>query len=284
MWSAVIIVIIVVSTGRAAADEVVHFDSARYHVGEVQQRLARERGEVLKRMPAQMLTGYLSRPDGEGPFPAVVYLHGCLGLESFRRTAAAERFTAWGYVTLVVDSFAGRGITQDCTARLPARQSDALGALRYLATVPLVDLNRIALVGIGQGGTAALEIATARSIEIFELPPELKFKAVVAFYPSCGAAGNELAAPALVLIGGIENWGRAVDCEYWMRRRAGRGAPVMIEVYPEAYYAFDNPDLRIATRSFGRWVKYDADATAKAHTAMRAFLAAELQARAINSP
>ena len=48
-------------------------------------------------------------------------------------------------------------------------------------------------------GTAALELATARSIEIFDMPPGMKFKAVVAFYPFCGAAGSVLDIPALVL-------------------------------------------------------------------------------------
>jgi len=259
------------------ADQVVQFESARYHVGELQQRLARERGEMVQRPSALLLTGYLARPEGNGPFPAVVYLHGCLGLEDFRREAAAVQFTGWGYVSIVVDSFAPRGVTEDCMARFSDRQADALGALRYLSTLPFVDPRRIALVGIAKGGTSALEIATARTFEVFDMPPGLQFRAVVAFYPSCGAAGNVLAIPALVLTGGIENWGRAVDCEYWMRRRAGRGAAVQIEVYPDAYHAFDNPNLRIATRSFGRWIKYDPDATARANAAMREFLAAQLK-------
>lgn len=278
MWRQLLVVAMVAWVSSAMADEAVQFEAVRYHIGELQQRLARERGETVQRQPAQKLTGYLAKPAGDGPFPAVVYLHGCLGLENFRREAAAMQFTGWGYVSLVVDSFATRGVSGDCDARLPTRQTDALGALRYLSTLPFVDPQRIALVGIAQGGTAALEIATARPFEIFEMPAGLKFKAAVAFYPSCGAAGNELGIPMLVLTGGIENWGRAVDCEYWMRRRRGRGAPVQIEVYPEAYHAFDNPSLKIATRMFGgRWIKYDADATAKAHAATRDFLAVQLR-------
>ncbi|HVV78169.1 MAG TPA: dienelactone hydrolase family protein [Pseudolabrys sp.] len=277
MWRALILAMVTMCAIPALADDVVQFKTARYHVGELQQRLARERGETITRPPAVIIRGYLSKPEGTGPFPAVVYLHGCLGLENFRRKQAATQFNGMGYVSLVVDSFATRGIKDDCMAHLPARQGDALGALRYLSTLPFVDPQRIALVGIAQGGTASLEIATAHRFEVFEMPAGLKFKAVVAFYPSCGAAGNELAMPALVLTGGIENWGRAMDCEYWMRRRAGRGAPVQIEVYPDAYHAFDNPSLKIATRSYGRWIKYDPDATAKAHAAMRDFLAAQLR-------
>jgi dienelactone hydrolase len=277
MWRALIMAAAITCGTSAAADEIVQFETARYHVGPLQQRLAKERGETIERPPVVALNGYLSKPAGAGPFPAVVYLHGCLGLENFRRAQAAAQFNGWGYVSLVVDSFTTRGIADDCMARLPARQSDALGALRYLASLPFVDPHKVALVGIAQGGTAALEIATARKFEIFEMPAGLTFKAVVSFYPSCGAAGNELSVPALVLASGIENWGRAVDCEYWMRRRAGRGAPVQIEVYPEAYHAFDNPGLKIATRSYGRWIKYDPDATSKAYAAMREFLAAQLK-------
>jgi dienelactone hydrolase len=278
MWRVLVLAAAVICATPTFADEVVQFEAARYHVGELQQRLAREHGETIVRPPPLILTGYLAKPAGSGPFPAVVYLHGCLGLENFRREAAASQFTTWGYVSLVVDSFATRGISEDCSAPFSIRQPDALGALRYLATLPFIDQRRIALVGIAQGGTAALEIATARQYEIFEMPSGVRFKSVVAFYPSCGAAGSELAIPALVLTGGIENWGRAVDCEYWMRRRAGRGAPVRIEVYPEAYHAFDNPSLKIATRMFGgRWIKYDPDATVKATAAMRDFLAEQLR-------
>jgi dienelactone hydrolase len=278
MWRQLLVAVAVAWSAPILADEAVQFEAARYQIGPLQQRFAQERGQTIERPPPQKLTGYLSKPAGAGPFAAIVYLHGCLGLENFRREQAAAQLTGWGYVSLVVDSFATRGISEDCAAPFPERQPDALGALRYLASLPFVDPQRIALIGVAQGGTSALQIATARRFEIFEMPRDLQFKAVVAFYPSCGAAGSELAIPALVLTGGIENWGRAVDCEYWMQRRHGRGAPVQIEVYPEAYYAFDNPSLKIARRmSSGRWIKYDPDATAKAHIAMRDFLAAQLK-------
>jgi dipeptidyl aminopeptidase/acylaminoacyl peptidase len=64
----------------ASAGEVVRFDSAAYRLGEIQQRQARERGETPPEVPRTTIEGYLSKPDGNGPFPAVVYLHGCSGL------------------------------------------------------------------------------------------------------------------------------------------------------------------------------------------------------------
>lgn len=261
----------------AAADEVVQFETARYHIGPLQQRLAQERGETIQRPPATTLKGYLSKPAGDGPFAAVVYLHGCLGLTDYRRSSAAEQFTGLGYVTLVVDSFATRGIKDDCLAGLSNRQGDALGALIYLSQQPFVDPRRIALVGMSQGGIAALNIATAHPFDVFDLPPNLKYRAAIAFYPSCSSAGNEMAIPVLVLIGELDDWSRASECTWWAKRRHDSGAPVKIEVYPEAYHSFDNPNLRIATRAYGHWMKYDAAATAKATAAMRDFLAAQLK-------
>jgi dienelactone hydrolase len=277
MWRALVLAVAIVCAAPVLADEVVQFETARYHVGELQQRLARERGETIERPPAVVIKGYLSKPAGAGPFPAVVYLHGCLGLADYRRKAAADEFTAQGYVALAVDSFATRGIKDDCLSGLSNRESDALGALIYLSRQAFVDPRRIALVGISQGGIAALNIATARSFEIFEMPPGVKYKAVVAFYPSCSSAGNEMAIPVLILIGALDDWARASECAWWAKRRRVDGAPVTVNIYPEAYHSFDNPNLRIATRAYGHWMKYDADAAAKAHAAMRDFLAAQLR-------
>ena len=89
---------------------------------------------------AVQLSGYLYRPDGPGPFPAVVMLHGCGGLMTRSgKIAANARFWAeylrdHGYVALLVDSFTARGIDEVCTGRhsLSAgrdRADDARGAL-----------------------------------------------------------------------------------------------------------------------------------------------------------
>lgn len=261
----------------AAADEAVTFDSARYLVGDLQQRLARERGEPLIRAPAQTIKGYLSRPAGAGPFPAVVYLHGCGGLPEQSRVSAGEQFTRWGYVTLAVDSFTTRGIAQACLdVPFVYREADAMGASVYLSTLAFVDATRIAVVGYAQGGTVALETASFHDSDLFEMPAGLKYKAAVAFYPSCSAAEDQVTIPTIVFIGELDDWSSVKRCEGWMLRRAGQGAPVKLVVYPEAYHSFDNPDLRIAVRSFGHWLKYDADATQRSTAEMHDFLAAHL--------
>lgn len=270
--------IVFAGTLAASADELVTFDSARYLVGSLQQKLARERGEPVQRAPADRIQGYLSKPEGTGPFAAVVHLHGCGGLSTRARKSAAEQFTQWGYVTLAVDSFTTRGIDESCTAMPKAsRQADALGALVYLSKLPFVDPKRIAVVGYSQGGIAALQAASFRQVELFEMPAGLTFRAAVAFYPQCNSAEDRMAIPTLVLIGELDDWSPIKPCEWWMQRRNGRGAPVKLVVYPEAFHGFDNPGIRNGMDfTFGHWLKYDPEAAALSEGEMRDFLANRL--------
>jgi dienelactone hydrolase len=262
-------------TIRAPADELVSFGSAPYIMGQIQQRQARERGETPANVPDTTIEAYLSKPEGSGSFAAVVYLHGCNGLSTMVRHRMAELITGWGYVTLVVDSFATRGIQESCHQLVPARQGDALGALTYLSKLPFVDPMRIAVMGSSQGGIVALQLASTH-VKLFAIPDELTFKAAVAYYPLCRVATQQLSIPTIILIGELDDWSPAKDCEGWMQWRAGKGAPVKLVVYPGAYHAFDAPSLGDGMLSFGHWLKYDPEAARRSVLETRDFLATQL--------
>jgi dienelactone hydrolase len=259
-----------------SADELVKFDSAAYAIGKLQQRLARERGEMPTGAPATTIEGYLSKPDGSGPFPAVIYLHGCDGLSVNARNIVAEVITGWGYVSFAVDSFATRGIKEACDQPMPDRQADALGALLYLSKLAFVDPKRIAVLGSSQGGIVALQLASTHPVGLFAIPDELKFRGAVAYYPLCSVATDQLTIPTVILIGELDDWTPAKDCERLMERRAGKGAPVKLVIYPGAYHAFNVAAFRDGIRSFGHWVKYDADAAKRSVLEVHGFLATEL--------
>jgi dienelactone hydrolase len=182
--------------------------------------------------------------------------------------------TGWGYVTLAVDSFATRGIKNDCNGFSSARLGDALAGLQYLSAQGFVDPQRIAMVGSSQGAITALKLVSTRP-SLFAFPDDLKFKAVVAYYPQCYVATEQLTLPTIILIGERDDWTPAADCERWMERRAGKGAPVKLVVYPGAYHSFDNPNLGDGRKIFGHWLKYDADATERSVAEMHDFLAAQ---------
>lgn len=263
------------NTCARAADELVRFNAAPYIVGQLQQRRAIERGEMAV-ATTEAVEGYLSKPDGDGPFPAVIYLHGCSGLSLAARKRFSELLTGWGYVSLAVDSFATRGMEEACDRPMPDRQADAWGALLYLAKLPFVDRGRIAVVGSSQGGIVALRLASTHDVKLFDIPDGLDLKIAVAFYPRCSVASEQLAIPTLILIGELDDWTPAKNCEQWMALRNGRGAPVRFIVYPGAYHAFDFPGLGGGLWRFGHWLKYDAEAARSATAEMHDFLAAHL--------
>ena len=257
--------------------ERVQFESARYQVGPLQRRLALERGEPLVRPRASIVDAFLTKPDGAGPFPAIVHLHGCGGLpEDVKRGANSlwsERLTGWGYVVMVVDSFTARGISHTCLNQSAPRVADAYGALSWLARQPFVDASRIAVIGFSAGGIAALSITQARDFELFERESEFAFKVAVAFYPYC-MPGKMMKMPTLVLIGELDDWTPAAACRRIEERRS-EGNPVKLIVYPGAYHSFDVP--RAGRRYFGHWLEYNAAAAEQAKDEVRAFLARHLQ-------
>src|SRR5579875_1622023 len=110
-----------------------------------------------------VINGVLTKPDGPGPFPAVVLLHGCSG-PGTNLAFWAHWLRERGYAALAIDSFAPRGVHEICTdfSRVTAneRLGDAFGGLDYLASQPFVDPNRIAVMGFSNGGVIALDVAS----------------------------------------------------------------------------------------------------------------------------
>ena len=194
-----------------SAEELVRFDSAP----PLSQQAEENRDGAA-------IQGYLVKPKGPGPFPAVVLLHSCLGLPS-NRQAIAGMIARWGYVALFVDDFATRGIKQTCAVDFPQGLADAFGALLYVAKLPYVDSTRIGAVGYSQGADTALKIAASRAAPAFAIPPDLKFKAAAAFYPPCAnEAEATLEIPTLILVGALDDVTPAVDCERLAKSQAER--------------------------------------------------------------
>jgi hypothetical protein len=110
----------------------------------------------------------LIRPDGEGPFPALVILHDCSGLGPRSSGAPARRaadLVEQGYVVLIPDSFTPRGfadgvcfvpVSQSATANGYVRAGDAYGALAALRALPFVDGKRVGVMGGSHGGWTVL--------------------------------------------------------------------------------------------------------------------------------
>ena len=218
---------------------------------------------------ATSLVGYLFRPIGAGPFPAVVALHGCGGLFTKngrlqdRNVNWADHLTAAGIAVLFPDSFNPRGVSQLCTlkqAERPVvpfgRSFDANGAADWLATQPFIDRTRLGLLGWSHGGSAVLW-----SVRGGVKPRIADFRTAIAFYPGCRVPFESSSwAPRLplkILMGTADDWTPPQPC----RDLAKKHNVPMIE-YPGAYHAFDTPNSPVRVL---KGLGMTADGSGRAH-------------------
>lgn len=195
--------------------------------------------------------GWLSTPAGGGPFPAVVLLHGCHGV-----SASTHEWARWfrdqGYVALVVDSWAARGMSEGCSPESPdlpntERFDDAVGALRFLHGLPSVDRQRVGVIGWSNGGVFAIAVVNGPSHERQARRgvtlPAPGFRAAVAVYPGgCPSLVNErVVRPLLVLIGDADDWTLPEACRRMVDNMRAKGADARIVLYPGAFHYFDVP-------------------------------------------
>ena len=233
---------------------------------------------------APTLRGYLARPDtglsaylaGQPAaavrYPAVVVLHGCSGL-SGHSASIADRLGSWGYVALAVDSLGPRGIPTACGGPFPDQAYDAYAALRYLARLDFVDPVRIGVLGQSMGGSSIL-----RALQGDDVARQFteRFRAAVAYYPSCQVADANLTAPTLILIGEADDWTWADFCQAMVEHARPGSAPIIITVYPGAYHAFDVAEFDRAVSAYGHRLEHNGPAAHDAEQKTRAFLAAHL--------
>ncbi len=189
------------------------------------------------------------RPEGAGPFPAVVLLHGCHGV-----SASTHQWGRWfrdhGYVALIIDSWTPRGFSNGCIPSAPdppatERFDDAIGALRLLHARPYVDRAHIGAIGWSNGGVFSMALVNGPSLERARRRgvtiPEPGFAAGVGVYPGgCASLVKELSVrPLLILIGADDDWTRPGPCAELVESQRARGADVSIILYPRAYHYFD---------------------------------------------
>ena len=194
-----------------------------------------------KTEPSIPLNGYLAKPVGEGPFPAVILLHGCAGVTESSEVWS-DRLVAWGYVVLTVDSLTPRGEKYICgrEVAVPAwiRTLDAYGAKRYLSSRSFVNSSRIAAMGMSLGGNVVLQVIKKSTSKNLAMEP---FRAAVALYPYCKKP-EPINTPTLILIGAADQWTSADECVQFLER-IPPPHEMTLKVFPGAHHVFDHPGM-----------------------------------------
>ena len=234
------------------------------------------------------LHGVLFRPDGAGPFPGVVALHGCESL--IRGTgklapifaAWGERLAAAGLAVVFPDSFGSRGLSTQCRVRERKvrsereRVADANAARRWLESQPWTIKDRVSLLGWANGAVASLWAVRPRTVP---RDGTSDFRSAVALYPGCrrlAEAAWSARIPTLILVGRADDWTAATTCEQMVAGAHGRSALASLVVYPGAYHEFDRPDYPIRELS---GLANTVDGSGKAHVGTNAAARADALAR-----
>jgi carboxymethylenebutenolidase len=182
--------------------------------------------------------GYLARPEGDGPFPAVVVIHEASGLNENIKDIA-RRFAAEGYVALAVDLFAGRN-RAICMFRFigqlllnplnNASIQNLKDALTVLTEQTGVDAERLGAIGFCMGGSFSISWASSDN----------RLKAIAPYYamnPRPLAAVERL-CPVVGSYPGKDftsSAGQKLDAE--LDRYS---VPHDIKIYPDTHHSFFN--------------------------------------------
>jgi dienelactone hydrolase len=220
------------------------------------------------------LHGILFRPEGAGPFPGVVALHGCESLINRSGQLAphfadwGERLMAAGLAVIFPDSFGSRGLRTQCRVSErkvrseSERVADANAARHWLQSQPWSIKERVSVVGWASGGMASLWTVRPHSMPHDGVPD---FRSAVAFYPGCRRLGDlawSARVPTLILIGKADDWTGAAACEQMVAGAHGRSALTSLVAYPGAYHEFDRPDYPVRELT---GLAYTADGSGRAH-------------------
>jgi carboxymethylenebutenolidase len=184
--------------------------------------------------------GFLCRPAGTGPFPAVVAIHDDYGLTDWVKERAghlAER----GFVALAVDLYRGQGAADLMDAHILSRglpdeqvQADLKAAVDYLCQRPEVQADGIGVLGWDIGGGYALDAALQ----------DPRLRAVVTCYgrPTTDPALlKPLNAPVLGIFAGKDEGIPAETVAQFKAAMQKAGKRVTIEVYPASGHGFLSP-------------------------------------------
>lgn len=200
------------------------------------------------------------KPEGPGPFPALVLLHSCGGVRPEIEDWAKEAVSR-GYVAFVLDSLGPRGVSSVC---LPPVQvsflrgtRDAFQALAHLEKFSFVDPQRIGLMGFSWGAMVGLIASSTSRADV--LSDGKRFAAVVSLYPACWfpAFRNlpegeflrpDTDRPVLVLMGEADNETPPADCIPRLKALADKSVPVEWHLYPGATHCWDCSSLHGMTK------------------------------------
>jgi len=233
--------------------------------------------EVAYEVEGTACSGYVARPDDDGPHPGVLVVHNWLGVTDAVRFRA-DMLARLGYVAFAVDVFGADvrptpeeapGVAGGFYGDQRLFRSRLTGGLEQLLAQPGVDADRTAAMGYCFGGSGALQLARTGA----------DLKAVVSFHgalqPGPEGEAADIRAKVLVLTGAIDPVvpPEAVDA-FEADLRTAPALDWQVVTYSGSMHAFTEP----GTDAPDHGAQFNAVAEARSWRAMKDFLAEALAA------
>jgi len=194
----------------------------------------------------EVIDGFLSRPTGGAPRPAIVLVHGYRGLDDGQR-AVTRRFAQAGFVCLSPDLFHGKTYhtLEDCALKktsldIPRAVDNIIDSVPYLRKLPWVGNKKVAVLGFCMGGGLAL----------YALAQSKAFAAGVIYYQSLFPDPEDLqgiSAPMLCHYGTDDPGTTKTEIDMFRDSLDKFKKKYVIEMYQGAGHAFlNNPQGKSA--------------------------------------
>lgn len=189
-------------------------------------------------------------PDGEGPFPVIVTVHGSGGVtRTMDYNYYGAHMVKMGVGYAIPNSFINRGVKDTVADQSQVSHIemmlDAFRVLEFLSKHPKVDKRRIGIVGFSKGGTVAMQ-SSYKAMADWLSPNGPRFALHVAFYPGCVNQSYDVrstGAPMLVMVGEDDTWVNPKTClrlANKIRDMNKDQSLVQFVAYPFAMHSFDS--------------------------------------------
>lgn len=211
------------------------------------------------------------RPDGEGPFPAVLFFHGCSGRTLSHEQDWAKRYNSAGVALISVDSYSGRGIDWEDACNMEKmlpwqRAGDVLSTIEYAKSLTDINPDQLYLSGFSHGAMtvwATLVFASSKTppigLDNWSVGGIEGVKAAFPFYGSCREPWT-VDVDTTIFLGDSDRYIDESACEDYLPLHPKGAGPLTVTIYKEATHTFDHAVPNEANVAAGS--VYDAKATA----------------------
>jgi dienelactone hydrolase len=181
----------------------------------------------------------------QGRQPVIVIVPGAGGQVEEHLAFWRSRILAAGIGVVAVDPLRIRNLAPDQSERLTlaADLVDTLRLLKALTAHPLVDRDRIGILGFSRGGLIAWDSqAEAFTTAALGASSGVRFVAHAALYPPCHYAHIErrsVQVPALLVLAGADARTPPEQCQSLVKAASTRGYSTQVTVVEGAQHAFD---------------------------------------------